>query len=137
MPDPDIIAFAEMVGATEPSPSDALHKSFRRVFKRHNYFFLKSCFLIVKISRIPKPFWGLGKEFIDFANQLDNYFVVLLVSPREGWVFSKSEVNANIRSERWKLREAHNNYKIGPSLPDRNIFTGKTRFYEKLGINEP
>jgi hypothetical protein len=137
MPDPDITEFVEMIGATEPFPGDEAYVSFRRRFRRHNYFILRGQFLIVKISRTEKPFWGLGKEFIDFANELGNYYVVLLVSPREGWVFSKSDVNASIRSEKWRLREADNNYKINPPLPDRNAFVGKARFYEKLGIKEP
>jgi hypothetical protein len=137
MADPDITAFAEMVGATEPSPGDDMYASFRRMFKRHNYFILKARFLIVKISRTEKQFWGLGKEFIDFANELKNYYVVLLISPREGWVFSKSDVNANIQSKKWRLRVADNNYKIYQPLPDRNTFAGKARFYEKLGISEP
>ena len=137
MADPDIIAFAEMVGATEPSPGDEMYASFRRMFKRRNYFTLHGQFLIVKISRTEKLFWGLGKEFINFANKLGNYYVVLLTSPREGWVFSKADVNANIGSDRWRLREKDNNYKINPPLPDRNEFAGKARFYEKLGIKEP
>ena len=73
----------------------------------------------------------------DFVNELNNYYVVLLISPREGWVFSKSEVIANIRSEKWRLREADNNYKINPPLPNVSAFAGKARFYEKLGISEP
>ncbi len=137
MPDPNISAFVEMVGATEPSPGDDTYASFRRMFKRHNYFVLKGRFLIVKISRSKRPFWGLGKEFIDFVNELNNYYVVLLISPREGWVFSKSEVIANIRSEKWRLREADNNYKINPPLPNVSTFAGKARFYEKLRISEP
>lgn len=136
MPDPDITAFAEMVGATEPSPGDDMYASFRHMFKRHNYFILRGRFLIVKISRIERPFWGLGKDFVDFVNKLNNYYVVLLTSPREGWVFSKADVNANIRGDRWRLRDKDNNYKIHPPLPDRNAFAGKTRFYEKLEIGE-
>lgn len=135
MPDSDITEFVKMIGATEPSPGDQLHMSFRRMFKRHNYFMLGGTFLIVKISRTQKPFWGLGKEFIDFANELNAYFVVLLVSPQEGWVFSKSDVNANIRAEKWKLRKADNNYKINPPLPELNAFAGKAKFYEQLRIS--
>lgn len=137
MGDPDIIAFAEMVEATEPSPEDEIYVAFRRIFKRRNYFTLLGQLLIVKISRTEKPFWGIGKDFIDLANKLSNYYVVLLASPREGWVFSKANVNMNIDSHRWRLREKDNNYKINPPLPDRNAFAGRVRFYEKLGITEP
>ena len=137
MADPDIGAFVDMVGATEPLPGDKLYSSFRRMFRRHNYFLLKGRLLIIKISRSKRPFWGLGKEFVDFVNELDNYGLVLLVSPREGWVFLKADVSANIRAQKWRLSESDNNYKINPPLPDRNAFAGKARFYEKLGISEP
>ncbi len=133
MIDPDIVKFVEMVGATEPLAGDELHATFRRMFKRQNYFLLKERFLIVKISRTDKPFWGIGKKFVDFLNDL-NYYLMLLTSPRESWVFSKAEVNANIRSRKWNLREADNNYKINPPLPDRNAFLGAARLHEKLGI---
>src|SRR5713226_10348229 len=136
MADPDISAFVAMVGATEPTPGDELYSSFRRMFKRHNYFLLKGRLLIVKISRSKRPFWGLGKELLDFVNELDNYALALLVLPREGWVFSKADVNANIRARKWRLSESDNNYKINPPLPERNMFAGKARFYEKLGISE-
>lgn len=52
MPDVDITAFTQIVGATEPSPGDDMYPSFRRMFKRHNYFTLQRRFLIVKISRV-------------------------------------------------------------------------------------
>jgi len=137
MIDPDIKAFVGMVGATEPLASEERYGLFRRMFKRQNYFLLKGRFLIVKISRSERPFWGVGKDFIDFLNNLKEYYLVLLVSPREGWVFSKADVNSNIRSRKWNLREADNNYKINPPLPDENGFTGQARLYERLGITEP
>jgi hypothetical protein len=137
VPDQDIVKFAEAAGAREPLPNDEIYVSFRRMFKRHNYFLLDGRFLIIKISRSERPFWGVGKEYIDFANALDNYYLVLLVSAREGWVFSKADVDANIRSRKWNLREADDNYKINLPLPDRNAFASAKSFRQKLGINEP
>ena len=125
-----------MVGATEPLVGDKTYDTFRQLFKRHNYFTLKNRLLIIKISRSKRPFWGVGKDFIDLLNKTPTYNLVLLVSSREGWVFSKDEVNANIRSEKWKLRETDNNYKINLPLPDLNTFAGAARFYEKLGITQ-
>jgi hypothetical protein len=129
MPDSDIIEFVKLVGATEPT-------AYRHLFPRHNYFRIRNHFLIVKISRTERPFWGIGKKVVDLANMLDSYFLVLLDSKESGWVFSKSEVNINV-GRTWKLREADDNYKINPPMPDQNAFTGKAIFYQKLGINEP
>ena len=137
MPDSDIAKFVEAIGASEPLANDESYMTFRRLFKRHNYFVLEGRFLIVKISRSERPFWGVGKPFIDFLNSLNNYYLVLLVSAREGWVFSKSDVDANIRSQRWRLREEDGNYKINLPLPDRNMFAGAKSFRQKVGINEP
>lgn len=137
MNDPDIAKFVEMVDASEPLANDESYITFRRVFKRHNYFVLEKRFLIIKISRSFRPFWGVGKAFIDFLNGLPNYYLVLLVSARDGWVFSKAEVDANIRGQEWRLREADNNYKINPPLPDRNSFGGAKSFRQKIGIDEP
>ena len=123
MIDPDIHAFALSVGAKEPDPDAEYAALFRKIFKRHNYFQAQGRFLIIKISRSAKPFWGVGKSFIDFLNGLGDYSLVLLISRNEGWVFSKQEVNELIRSERWAYREADDNYKINSPLPAANWFS--------------
>jgi len=82
--DPDIAKFVEAIGAAEPLASDESYAAFRQIFKRHNYFLLNGRFLIVKVSRTKKPFWGVGKEFIDLLNRLDDYYLVLLVPGNEG-----------------------------------------------------
>ena len=92
--------------------------------------------MVVKISRSARPFWGVGKNDIDLLNALDEFYLVLLVSGREGWSFTKSEVNANIRSKRWNHREADNNYKINSPLPHRNSFFSPRSCLEKLGIDD-
>lgn len=132
--DREIKEFAEAVGASEPQPSDDNYPLFRSIFKRSNYFLLSGNFFVIKISRSKTPFWGVGKDYIDLLNNYENYFLVLLVSSREGWVFSKKEINANIESRKWRLRESDNNYKINWPLPDRNSFYSPHTLLEKLGI---
>jgi hypothetical protein len=130
MIDPDIEAFVNAVGATVPVAFGD-DGQFRRIFIRRNYFSLNGRFLVVKISRSEKPFWGVGKKHIDFLNALDEYFLVLLSSATEGWMFSKSEINANVRGTKWALAQ-DDNYKINMPLPDRNAFANAKRFLAKM-----
>ncbi len=129
--DPDIKLFADAVGATTPLESTEHYAFFRSMFKRENYFTLNKRFLVVKISRSAKPFWGLTKAIIDFTNELEDYSVVLLTSPTAGWVFSKSQVNEYIRTGEWALRKADGNYKINMPLPERNAFSLAAHFWAK------
>lgn len=132
----DIADFVAAIGAKEPSPTSANYTKWRAIFKRSNYFLLNKKFMIVKISRSKNPFWGVGKDFIEFLNLFDNYYLVLLTSPSEGWVFTKSEVNGYIGNKRWKLREADNNYKINYPLPDGNSFFSPSGCLKRLGLSE-
>lgn len=134
--DKDIAEFVAAIGAKAPSSVSENYAKWKAIFKRSNYFLFNGKFIIVKISRIKKPFWGVGKDFIDLLNSLDDYYLVLLISPREGWVFAKSEVNAHIKNGRWNLREADNNYKIHYPLPDSNSFFSPKSFLKKLGLPE-
>jgi len=135
--DPDIDSFTRSIGAIAPGPGSPNYEKWRLLFKRQNYFRFGNLFLVVKISRSKKPFWGVGKEFIDLLNNLDNFALVLLCSPTEGWVFDKQEVNAHIRSQRWRLREADGNYKINPPLPDRSSFFSPEHFIKRFENNGP
>ena len=130
--DIEIEDFSRAIGAVEPQPGNKHYSIFKSIFRRSNYFLLGDKFLMIKISRTKKPFWGIGKEFVDFLNNFD-YFLVLLVSNDEGWVFSKGEVNTNIRNKKWNLREEDNNYKINPPLPDKNSFYSYATFIKKIG----
>ncbi|MGE4580412.1 MAG: hypothetical protein AB7F21_12855 [Desulfuromonadales bacterium] len=134
--DQDINKFITSIGATEPSTTDEIFRTFRQIFKRSNYFILNGSFIIVKISRSKKPFWGVGKDYIDFLNSLENYHLVLLSASSEGWVFNKNEINQFINSKKWNLREEDNNYKINMPLPDKNSFLGPKGFFRKSGIKE-
>jgi len=130
----EIKEFIKAVGATEPKPSDENYSRFRSIFKRSNYFKLDRNFLIVKISRINKPFFGVGKPYIELLNLIDNYFLVLLVSEREGWIYSKAELNSNITNKIWRLSNKDDNYKINyDTLKDKNLFTSHSEFLRKIG----
>ena len=126
----EIEEFAKAIGAEIPDPSNEHYATFKSIFKRSNYFLLGNKFIIVKISRSETPFWGIGKNFIDLLNNFD-YLLILLVSNREGWVFSKDAINSNIRHKKWNLRIADNNYKINWPLPDRNSFFSPENFLKK------
>jgi len=126
--DKEIKEFISMIDAREPEQNSESYQTFRKIFKRQNYFIWKNTFIIVKISRNNKPFWGVGKDFIDFLNSLNNYYLILLTSGNEGWVFNKSEVNYFIDRKKWNLRNADNNYKINPPLPDKNSFFTYKKF---------
>lgn len=129
--DKEIKEFTQTIGAVEPQPGTEKYAIFKTIFKRSNYFLLGKKFIMIKISRSDPPFWGIGKDFIDLLNNFD-YLLILLVSNREGWVFSKEEVNANIRHKKWNLRIADNNYKINWPLPDRNSFFSPDNFLKKF-----
>lgn len=128
----EIKNFAEAIGAKEPRPGDKNFTMFRKLFKRSNYFIFEGKFIIIKISRSKKPFWGVGKAFIDFFNNIDNYFLILLTSASEGWFFTKADINNNIKNGKWRLREADSNYKINPPLPDKNSFISPSHFLKKI-----
>lgn len=131
--DKDIQYFVNAISAKEPQPGDRSYLVFRQLFKRANYFLYKGNFLIVKISRSNRPFWNVGKDFIDLLNDLDNYFVVLLSSPRAGWFFSKREVNNKIAYDDWRLHKESKQYKINPpSLRDENRFNSPEDFIERI-----
>jgi hypothetical protein len=132
----EIKEFATAIGAKEPNPGDKNYTLFRQLFKRSNYFILDGKFAIIKISRSAKPFWGVGKDYIEFLNNTGNYFLILLTSNREGWVFTKAEINNNIKSAKWRLREEDNNYKINVPLPDSNSFITPSHFLKKIGAGQ-
>ena len=133
--DKDITQFVASIGARAPSPASEDYAKWKAIFRRPNYFFFDNKFMIVKISRSKKPFWGVGKDFIDLFNSLDDYLFVLLISPREGGVFTKSEVKTHVKSGRWKLRETDNNYKINHPLPDGNSFSSPENFLTTVGLS--
>lgn len=127
--EPEVKQFTEAVGAIAPEEGHPLYNQFRQIFRRQSYFVLNNKFIIVKISRTTKPFWGLTKKYVDILNQLDNYFLVLLTSEKEGYCFPKAEINRNIESGKWSISK--DQYKINPPLPDRNSFYSAENFLKK------
>lgn len=134
--DEDIAQFVSAIGAIEPSVGSADYAKWKRTFRRSNYFVFNGRLMIVKISRSAKPFWGVGKDIIDLLSDLDDYYLALLISPKEGWLFTKSEVTTHIGSRKWNLRSADNQYKINGPLPDRNSFFSLEKLLEKLQLSK-
>jgi hypothetical protein len=130
--DEQIRQFAQGIGAIEPASNSVAYEKWRSVFRRPNYFLFHDKVIVVKISRSTPPFWGVGKKYIDLLESLDDYYVVLLISEREGWVFNKLDVRASIKSRKWKLRAADGNYKINLPLPDRNSFFSLENLLKKI-----
>ena len=130
----EIEQFVATIGAKEPASNAEVYEKWKTLFKQPNYFVFNEKFMIVKISRSKKPFWGVGKVFIDLFNSLDDYYLVLLISSESGWVFTKREVNANIQNKRWNLETKGRDYKINYPLPDRNSFSSKKSFFKILGL---
>lgn len=135
--DREVKEFTEGIGAFEPESSEEAYSFFRSLFKRSNYFRIGDRFIIVKVSRSERPFWGVGKKFLNFFDKLEiDYLLVLLVSGREGWVFDKQEINYHIAKGYWKLHPKDQNYKINPPLKDRNAFSTHKQFLCKIGIED-
>ena len=124
----EVLQFAESIGASDLSQK-LRETEYRVLFKRRNYFYLKgNNFLIIKISKNKiRPFWGVGKKFLDLFDILTqdggNYFVVTLVSNRSGWVLSKRELNSLIEDGSLSYSEKQEEYKINNyNLKDKNGF---------------
>lgn len=133
--EPEIIQFANSIGANEPSESDDAYSLFRSLFRERNYFRHSSGFLVIKISRSKKPFWGLTKEIMNVLNDHFPYNLILLKSSSQGWVFSKEEVMNFIERRVWNLDGKGLQYKINMPLPDDNMFFGPKGCLKKLGAS--
>jgi len=133
----EIKDFTKEIGARSPKPEEKSYKLFKLIFRRDNYFRHEQGVMIIKISRSERPFWGVGKKYIDFLNELGvNYFLVLLESNRSGYIFKKRELNQKIERKDWGLGN-DDNYKINPpSLPEKNVFRSTNQFLSKIGAIE-
>ena len=132
--DQEIDEVVKAIGAKEPAPGGPEYAVYREVFRRSNYFVMNGVFIIIKISRSPRPFWGVGRKYIELLNAADNYFLVLITQNMDGWFFSKRDVKSNIDRKVWKLRKADDNYKINFPLPDNRSFRNPQDFLAKSGI---
>jgi hypothetical protein len=131
----EIQGFVRAIGATEPTLTAESAKLYKQIFKRKNYFVLNHAFLVIKLSRSRKPFWGLTRGIYEVLQRLRNSYLVLLIPGNEGWVYSIVEVENEIQSANWRLDGSGQEYKINfNTLKDQNAFYGVKHFYEKLGI---
>ncbi len=127
--DIEIKTFINSIDAIELSIEE------KEIFNRSNYFKFRDTktLIAIKISRSAKPFFGIGKKFIDFANHEGKFYLILLISDKSGWCYSKNEVNSNIKNGFWKYREEDDNYKINHGdLSDMNYFTSNNIFLSKI-----
>jgi len=131
----EVLEFAKEIGATDLKELFA-SSEYHGLFKRRNYFLLnKDNFLIVKISRNKiKPFYGLGKDFVDLFNTLTEkggtYYYVALESNRSGWVLSKQQIQNLISSGLLSFSEKHKEYKVLQSQRSRLLYVNKRIFRE-------
>ena len=144
--EPEIEYFINQINAksvrsflrTQLSNEIGTNKIDPRIFKRENYFVLKNSgfgkFLIIKISRSEKPFWGVDKRILEVLNEvLENYYLILLESNNAGYIYSKKQIMWNINQGLWNLAK-DNNYKINyGSLSDDNHFLSSNSFLSKIG----
>jgi hypothetical protein len=135
----EILEFAREIGATDLKEVFD-YSEFHSLFKRPNYFLLgNDMFLIIKISRNKvRPFYGLGKAFLDFFNQLTeksgNYFFVALASDRNGWILSKKEILDKISDGSLSYSEDQAQYKINNyNLKNHHSFASIEDFLKKVG----
>ena len=129
--DSEISEFTSAIGATVPVPGDENYGIWRSLFKRGNYFQFGEQIMVVKISRIEKPFWGVRKLFVDLLNNFDDYFLVLLTPKGSGWVFRKPQINGFVGNGTWK-EGANGDYKINWPLPDRYHFRSPDDFLKRF-----
>lgn len=112
---------------------------FRGLLKRRNYFLLgEDVYLIVKISRTSKPFYGLGDQFVELFNTLTKhtgtYFFIALDSSTSGWVLSKTYLLQQIRDGSISRSNGQTmEYKINDyNLRDQDRFTSIDQFKVKM-----
>jgi hypothetical protein len=131
--EPEILEFASSIGATEPEEGEEIYGLYRSLFKEHNYFRHPCGFLVVKVSRSKKPFWGLHKAILQFLDENLPYNLILLTSASQGWLFTQQEVASYIHSKAWNLDGTGKQYKINMPLPDGNMFFGPKGCLKRLG----
>ena len=143
----EVNAFAESIGAKNIRDLNSLrflssydpNWIYPPNFNRDNYFYInidgEVVILVIKISRTPRPFWGVGRKYIEFFNNLFQirWVLVLLQAENQGWVFCKDEIMWNLGQNIWKLRHKDDNYKINfNTLGESNKFSSMRTFRDLL-----
>ena len=125
----EVQRFATATGAKRMKLGIGINEE--KLFVQPNYYQLSDCRLVIKISRSKPPFWGVGDKQITILEQQGKYYLILLVSDKEGWFFSNKEVKQNININKWNI--AHdNNYKIHMPLPNANAFSSPGQLLRKI-----
>lgn len=108
-------------------------------FRRGNYYILSNgddaYFLIIKISRNLRPFWGVGENFLNFTLGLNTKLIlVLLDSEHSGWIYFKDEISFFLKRGKWSY--SNGQYKINYNkLIKNNQFNSPTRFISLINLN--
>ena len=112
--------------------------NLRMQLRRRNYFLLPpDTYLIVKVSRISQPFYGLGDQFVRIFDQLTKqsgtFFFVGLDSATTGWLVSKNHLLHEINTGSISCSDGVNKeYKIhAHDLGDRRRFLSVDDFLNK------
>ena len=131
----EVASFAKAIGAVRMVLQTSSDE--RRLFSYPNYFQIPSGRLIIKISRIKRPFWGVGMKQIEILEKHGVYYLVLLVSDKEGWFLSHVEIKKlrlGPKMPCWSEGndKNENQYKINPPLPDVNWFNSPEEFLRKM-----
>ena len=141
----EVLEFAQSIGAHDLKgllQSDPKYHRIQSLFRRRNYFALgKDTYLVIKISRSAKGFWGIGKQFVELFDTLTEekgtYYLIALDSSISGWVLSKSQLKRGIKDGSISYSTVGSPaYKVHQTSfrhPDR--FISVDGFRKKLGID--
>ena len=112
-----------------------LHDGVPRALRHGNYFLLGELWLLVRTSRLARPFWGLRRRVVlDFLDA--PFALVLLTAPLAGWALDREQVLAHMAQGRWSLARDQE-YKITPPLPEACRFQGLKALRRRLDRAAP
>lgn len=95
---------------------------------RGNIMRCGECFVLVKLSRLNKPFWGLNGALIDLLiNNSFKFFCIFLINEQEGWIFPAKEFRYMLMSSKWKKNEKKQ-YIVNSPLPDKWSFSNISKY---------
>jgi len=137
----EIRFFIDSIGATKLQSGNEIHKIISPIFKRQNYFYFRGQVIIVKISRIDPPFFGVNERYINMLSTLKkDYSLILLTSKKTGWYYSCKTIKQEIDNGNWGYSSKDKNYKIKNYYRDEFNFKSISEFlalfddYAKINI---
>jgi hypothetical protein len=115
---PETQSFSKQIGAIPQK-----FQKFRSIFT------YQGSLMIIKISRTPKPFWGIPGSLLDALLELnpENLYCVFLINENEGWLYKKEDIQRMVRSKLWN-KGGDGEYKINPPHEDRLQFSTIQKF---------